>query len=260
MPAVGPHSEGVVAKMIIQQTYHTYKDDFPLILTGGDKVKIPNGYDLDQIFRIQILDLSDLSTAARFTYIARHTNDKIPDDILDEFKVKFPGIASAVHDGWSLSIPTIWFTCYFCNEAEITPMIDRLTQKGIKHYQGDPNHYASLSSIPPDNCYTVSQDEGRAFPKFLHQVTQIGLDLLRNSDRGVFLRQYKPLEYRQSSKSVRLESMFNMLKSELRARSSYYREHIEAIASEFDEFCSNFERVNFRAYSWPHFLFNICGV
>jgi len=246
--------------MIVQQTYHTYKNDFPLILTAGDKVKIPNGYDLDQIFRIQILDLSDLSTAARFTYIARHTNDKIPDGILEEFKARFPGIAYAVHNGWSLGIPTIWFTCYFCNEVEITPMINRLTQKGIKHYQENPNYYTSLSSIPPDNCYTVCQDEARAFPKFLHHVTQIGLDLLRSSERGVFLRQYKPLEYWQPSNAAQFESMFNMLKSELRARSSYYREHIEAIASEFDEFCCNFGRVNFGTYSWPHFLFNICGV
>jgi hypothetical protein len=243
--------------MITQQTYHAYKNDFPLILTASDKVKIPNGYDLEQIFRIHILDLGDLSTAARFTYIARHTNDKIPDGILEEFKARFPGIASAVHNGWSLGIPTIWFTCYFCNEVEITPMIDRLTQKGIKHYQENPNHYASLSSIPPDSCYTVNQDEAGAFPKFLHQVTQIGLDLLRSSERAVFLRQYKPLEYWQSSKSAQLESMFNMLKIELRARSSYYREHIEAIASEFDEFCSHFGRVNVRngrIYSWPHFL------
>jgi hypothetical protein len=113
--------------MIIQQTYHTYKHDFPLILNAGGKVKIPNGYNLDQTFRIQILDLGDLSTAARFTYIPRHTNDGIPDDILEEFKARFPDIASAVHNGWSLGIPTIWFTCYFCDEAEITPMIDRFT-------------------------------------------------------------------------------------------------------------------------------------
>jgi hypothetical protein len=50
--------------MIIQQTYHTYKNDSPLILTSRDKVMIPNGYDLDQIFRIQIVDLSDLRTEA----------------------------------------------------------------------------------------------------------------------------------------------------------------------------------------------------
>jgi hypothetical protein len=61
-------------------------------MTAGDKVKIPNGYDLDQIFRIQILDLSDLSTATRFTYITRHTNDKIPDNILEEFKARFPAL------------------------------------------------------------------------------------------------------------------------------------------------------------------------
>ena len=96
---VRPHSEGVIAIMIIQQTYHTYKHDFPLILNAGGKVKIPNGYNLDQTFRIQILDLGDLSTAARFTYIPRHTNDGIPDDILEEFKARFPDIASAVHNG-----------------------------------------------------------------------------------------------------------------------------------------------------------------
>jgi hypothetical protein len=54
--------------------------------------------------------------------------------------------------------------------------------------------------------------------------------------------------------------MFSNLKGELRGRSSYYREHVEVIASELDEFCSNFGRVHFGAYSWPHFLFNICGV
>jgi hypothetical protein len=150
----------------------------------------------------------------------------------------------------------------FRNETEIISITDRLTQKGIKHYQENPNYYDSLRSIPPDDCYTVTQDEASIFPKFLRQVTQIGIDLLRSSDQGIFLRQYKPLEFRESPNPAQLESMFNMLKSELRLRSNYYNAHIEAIASEFDAFCSNFGRVNVRnrrISSWPHFLFNICG-
>jgi hypothetical protein len=74
-------------------------------------------------------------------------NDKIPDGILEEFIESFPGITSAVHNGWSLGFPTIWFTCYFSDELEITLMINRLAAKGIKHYQDNPNRYDSLSSI-----------------------------------------------------------------------------------------------------------------
>src|SRR5947208_15850564 len=105
--------------MITRRELHTYRDEFPLILISPDGHQGRLSHDLDWIFRSQILNLSDFSRALPLTYIARHTDDKIPDAILEEFRSRSPSFGS-VPEGWTLGVPTVWFVCYSDDESKTT--------------------------------------------------------------------------------------------------------------------------------------------
>lgn len=245
--------------MIIHKTYHTYRVDYPLIIQHGNLIDHPRSYNLDEIYRASIIELKQASLTAKYTYITRHGNDKIPEDILSDFKNKFPEIAQEESPDKILRIPTVWFTCYSESNNDILIIEKFLSEKDIKYFSESHNEYESLLQIPADGNYTVSIYEAINFPKFLHQVTQIGLNLLENADKGKFLTGYNQLEYRRSANDGELDRLESDLRQRLIKESSYYMENIEANDNERQNFWINFQRVHGQ-FSWPHFLFNICGI
>ena len=249
--------------MIIHQAFFTYKNDFPLLLRDNQRVAIPEPYDLNNIFKNLILELSKISLFTKFTYITRHTNDNIPEEILSGFKNKFPHIVDLQRKGNILGIPTVWFTCYAEKEEEVYSILTSLNKKGIKYFTNGPTQYNSLEQIPPDQNYTTSALEAKTFPKFLHQVSQIGIDLLKDHESVDFLAAYKPLEWRQHPDKTHLANLQNELEVELSQKSSFYCEKIKKDTLEKAEFCQNFQKAYIKdgaIFSWPHFLFNICGI
>jgi len=246
--------------MIIHKTYKTYKDSYPLLLEieRGSQVGVPRSHDLNALFHESILALKNASTLAKYTYITRHTNDDVPIDILNQFKSVFPSIASRESNKNKLRIPTVWFTCYSDNLDDLTKIAKYLSSKDFKYFPTDQNAYEDMTGIPPDNAYTINSYESSNFPKFLHQVTQIGLNLLENVDKGGFLTTFKYLELRTISDETELSRLERELKKTLKEESKYYSNKIESNENEKRTFWTHFRIVHGKR-SWPHFLFNICG-
>lgn len=210
-----------------------------------------------------ILELSEINLLTKYTYITRHTNDTIPEEILCEFKNKFPNIVNLQRKGNVLGIPTVWFTCYAEKEEEVYSIIASLNKKGINYFTNGPTQYNSLEQIPPDQNYTTSALEAKTFPKFLHQVSQIGINILKDHESVDFLTAYKPLEWRQHADKTYLSNLQNELETKLSQKSSFYCEQIKKNGLEKAEFWENFQKAYIKEgaiFSWPHFLFNICGI
>lgn len=220
--------------MIIKKVFHTYKEDFPFL--RGNQVLFDR-LNLDNLFKNLILELSELSTIPKYCYITRHTDDMMP-------------------TFWT---PTVWFVIYSETYEIIESIRKKLEQNKIKYLEDDSEIYDSVDSIPPDNNYTTTKDEAITFPKFLHQVTQIAIGLLKNNSTNK-LNELNELEWMQGNESE-LGSKIEELREHLINNSKYYLEKIKNTGEEV-EFWINFKKVyiNQNVYSWPHFLFNLCGV
>lgn len=181
--------------MIIQKTYHTYRTDYPLMCQDGNLSYYPKSYNLDEIYRTSIIGLKQFSLIAKHTYITRHQRDKLPDQILPYFKDKFPEIAKEESHDKILRIPTVWFVCYAESYENIRAIEQFLSENDYKYFSDSHIEYESLLHIPLDGHYTTSTYEAITFPKFLHQITQIGLNLLENSDHGRFLHSFIKLNF-----------------------------------------------------------------
>lgn len=245
--------------MIIQQLFHTYKADFPLIAVLPEKKVIyPEGIDRGSLFKNLIIELSELTGEPKYCYMARHENDSVPNDKLKPFQIKFKTFLDAVRKRSNFgdcepSLPTVWFVVYSEGKKSIGLIRQRLNEKQIEYFEETCGEHESIDTILPNNSETTN-DEARAFPKFLHQTTQMGIDLLKTDAEGK-LKELKSLE---SMQGPSLDSHISQLETHLKDYSIYYKESIEADPNERRRFWTNFKIVHGK-HSWPHFLFNICG-
>jgi len=229
------------------------------MIQEGNTSYCPAPYNLDEIYRTSIIGLKEISLVAQYTYITRHGNDKVPDEILPYFKENFPDIAKKESHDKVLRIPTVWLVCYTDNMDNLGVIENFLAEKDYKYFSDEHIEYESLCKIPFDGRYTTSAYEAATFPKYLEQITQIGLNLLENSDHGRSLDDFIKLELRKFANKTEPDQLELDLRQKLIKNSLYYFESIEKNDNERQEFWINFKRVYDR-YSWPHFLFNICGI
>jgi len=249
--------------MFIRQILHTYKKNFPPIKLSlnrkGKKCFHPSDEIL--IWNLStdlILELSQFSTLPKYCYITRHDNDIIPNENLKEhlkcWERNLEEVIDTTGKHYLLGISTVWFVAYSESTELIELIKEKIVQKDIKIFMDNPEVYNSIEEIPPDNQYTKTKDEAKMFPEFLHQITQIGIDLLRIPNSINELRQFKSLEWCPGSNIE-----INNLKSFLVKKSKYYEDVIEINNTVRNQFWANFQIIRY-GYSWPHFLFNICGI
>jgi len=249
--------------MIIQRVFHTYSDDFPILSNG----RLPFSCDvtaLNSKMASLILELSDLTDISNYVYITSHTNDKTQEDILNPFTKRFKDFIDDIGKDQPFNIPTIWFVCHFDSFDKIQKVRDQLDLRNIKYFEnGDV--FESFEKM--NETYWEHREDAYLFPKFLHQVTMIGIDLLKNPVSLNKLRELEYLEwllYRNVEKQI---CDLTKMKQHLRDNSLYYQKNILTDSNEVLIFWENFNKVkkidagngSFHLGSWPHFLFNICG-
>ena len=242
--------------MIIKETIHTYKESFPVIRTVGQKVYPPPRYDLHCLWDSLIIELSEISKIPKYFYVARHTDDQIPNLILTRFKNRFPEFVERSGENSRFGVPTVWLVIYVEDENSINKIKTVLRRRDIKYFEGESVKYESIEKIRPDNNYTTTGNEAKEFPKFLHQITQIAIDLINISHSKNRLKELECLE-RMTGNSI--ASKIRELEDYLENSSQYYRNYVAADEREKSTFWMNFRRVH-GIYSWPHFLFNAVGI
>ena len=245
--------------LIIQRVFHTYRDDFPLLRNKGPAVPADEDM-LDSLMTRLILELSDLTRLPRLTYITRHTSDKIPPEHLAPFLVKFHDVVDTFGEDQPYNIPTVWFVGHFENYDEVTRIRQELDQKNVKYFETG-GEYASFEEI--NQIYWDKKTDAEPFLKFLHQVTMIGIDLLSIGEHKEKLEQLARLEYMQYADIKNMASDLKEMERYLHNKSSFYRRHIVSSALTYKEFWENFtkwKKCEALLTSWPHFLFNICGI
>ena len=248
--------------MILSRKFHAYKEESPLLLLPDRNHYIPvfNGDAIDALMKSLILELSDLATLPPFAYIARHSKDKIPREHLAPFLKKFPQFVDHFGSDKQYSIPTIWFACHFYDEDSIAAVRQKLDQKNLKYFL-ECEEYDSFEKI--NDTYWDERSDAELFVKFIHQATMIGIDLLTTAEYKEELKRLGRLESLQYTNIEDAKPDFKEMERYLRKSSSYYNKHIIADLSEYKEFWENFTKwkiTNRALGSWPHFLFNICGI
>ena len=253
--------------MIIQKIFHTYKENFPLtLLKDRDNIYLSfNGNALDSLMTGLILELSDLATLPPFAYISRHTPDKkVPPEDLASFLARFQAFVNHHGKDRPYYIPTAWLVGHFQDYDLIAEVRQKLDQKNVKYFESG-EEYDSLAQF--NQSYWDEKSDAEPFVKFLHQATMIGIDLLSTADYKQKLNQLGRLEYMRypDTENVMEEVKSDMKEMEhyLRENSPYYKTHLIPNVSEYKEFWENFTKwktSEVGAGSWPHFLFNICGV
>ena len=207
-----------------------------------------------------ILELSDLAAIIPFSYISRHTNDKIPPVRLAPFLTKFSSFVNALEKDQTYKIPTIWFVGHFKDYESAAEAQKRIDAKNVKYFNKSKK-YNSFEEI--NDSYWDDKRDAEPFIKFLHQATMIGIDLLKTADYKEKLKALGRLEYMQYTTIEDAKSDFKEMKRYLRKSSPYYIKNITADTSEHKKFCVNFTKWKSSKAgtgSWPHFLFNICGL
>lgn len=239
--------------MIIKEIIHTYKESFPIIKIVGQKVYTPSRYDasLDGL----IIELSEIGKISKYFYVARHTDDRIPDLILTRFKNRFSEFVENHGKDSTFGVPIVWLVIYAEDKDSGNKIKTLLRKRDIKYFEGQHEEHGSIEKIPCDNKYTTTADEAREFPKFLHQITQIAIDLIKISDSRNKLGELKCLGKMIGNN---IEIKIRELKDYLENSSQYYRDYVSADEREKSGFWMNFRRVH-GVYSWPHFLFNAVG-
>jgi hypothetical protein len=215
---------------------------------------------LDTLMTRLILELSDLTTLPCLTYITRHTDDKIPPEHLTPFLVKCHDVVDTLGKDQPYNIPTVWFVGHFENYDEITRIRQKLDQRNVKYFETG-GEYASFQQI--NQIYWDKKGDAALFVKFLHQVTMIGIDLLSTGEYKQTIEQLGRLEYMQYSDIENMRSDLKEMEQYLREKSSFYRGHIVHDPIAYREFWENFtkwKKSEAVLTSWPHFLFNICGI
>ena len=242
--------------MITKRIFHTYREDFPIIkkLKWLNVIQIPKGFDLNLLSKNLIFDLAKIDNQTKYYYIARHTDDPVPSKKLTPFKKRFSNLVNDMGKDSDFGIPTVWLAVYSDNLESIDLIETKLDEKNIKCFidKDEP--------IRPDGSQTLTMKEAKAFPKFLHQVTQIGIDLLKIPSSIEKLNQLSPLlQWRSDIITNETNRKLEELKIYLIDNSEYYQNNIENNKTEQAEFWKNF-RITHPGMSWAHFLFNICGI
>ncbi len=250
--------------MIVKCVFHTYKDDFPIIVNDH----YPSPYNLslvDNMMTNQIIELSDFTKIGNYIYITRHTNDKIPNEEIVQFITKFSSFVNFYGNNPKCGLPTIWLVVHFESYDSIKEAKEKLLNKKILSYES----ITEIESFKDTNdSYWDDVKDAYLFPKFLHQVTMIGIDLLKDPNVINELKQLKSLEWLLYRNPANKISDLKRMRDLHQSNSQYYREEIFNKGSESIEFWQNFEKVKIKDLgnnkmhlgSWPHFLFNICGV
>lgn len=242
--------------MIIKEIVHTYKESFPVIRTVGPKVYSPPRYDLHSLWDSLIIELSEISKIPKYFYVARHTDDRIPHLILTRFKNMFPEFVESSGKDSRFGVPTVWLVIYVEDEDSINKIKTVLHKRDIKYFEGVFVKYESIKKIPPDNKYTTTGNEAEEFPKFLHQITRIAIDLINIPHSKNRLKELKCLEGMIGNG---IASKIGELEDYLENSSQYYRNYVAADEREKSSFWMNFRRA-YGIYSWSHFLFNAVGI
>lgn len=240
--------------MIIKEIIHTYKESFPIIV--GQNGYLPPGYDLHSLWDGLIIELSEISKIPKYFYVARHTDDQIPNPILTRFKNRFLEFVEGYGDNSSPRVPTVWLVIYVEDEDSGNKIKRLIRKRDIKYFEGQHEKYESIEKIPCDNNYTTTANEAKEFPKFLHQITHIAIDLIRTPNSKNKLRELGCLEGMIGNN---IEFKIRELKDYLENSSQYYQGYVAADEREKSIFWMNFRRVH-GVYSWPHFLFNAVGI
>ncbi len=242
--------------MIIKEIIHTYKESFPIVRILGQRVYPPSGYDCHSLWDGLIIELSESSNISKYFYVARHTDDRIPNLVLTGFKNRFSKFVECYDEDSQFGVPTVWLVIYVEDEDSGNEIKRLIRKRGIKYFEGQHEEYASIEKIPCDDNYTTTANEAEEFPKFLHQITRIAIDLIKISDLKNKLRELKCLDKMIGND---IEFKIRELKDYLENSSQYYRDYIAANEIEKSSFWMNFRRVH-GVYSWPHFLFNAVGI
>ena len=225
--------------MIIQSTFHTYKEDSPIIIND----QLPPSYNwtvVNSKMTNLILELSDLTNFAMYVYITRHTNDKIPKENITPFITKFSNFISHFGNKQQCSLPTIWFVGHFESYGSVQKARAKLNAKKITYFE-NTTEVESFESI--NDTYWDNIMDAHLFPKFLHQVTMIGIDLLRGSNIIQKLEQLKCLEWLLYKNPDNMISDLDRMREFLDNNSQFYREEVCNSENEAIDFWKNFEKV-----------------
>lgn len=244
--------------MIIKETIHTYKESFPII--AGQNGYPPPGYDRHSLWDGLIIELSEIGKISKYFYVARHTDDRIPDLILTRFKNRFSEFVECYGKDSRFGVLTVWLVIYVEDEDSGNKIKRLIRKRDIKYFEGQHEKYESIEKIPYDNNYTTTANEAKEFPKFLHQITHIAIDLIKISGSKDKLRELECLDWMIGSN---IEFKIRELKDYLENSSQYYRDYVSVDEREKSSFWMNFRRVYVRGgyrYSWLHFLFNAVGI
>lgn len=248
---------------------HAYREDFPLMGHIDDKIYTPDpSIDLSALFDNLILDVAEFSTLPVWSYIARHTDDSVQDDVTERKKNQYSDFVKALDDyaaslgkTASYNLPAIWFVA-FSQTQDVTDKIkEGMNGKNISYREQYLGEIDDLFNMPPDGAYSITEREGRDFYRFLNQTTQIGIDLLKSDRLGV-RDEFKKVKVLETRIGVDLTQQTYELQNYLHDKSGYYNQHIYSNLDEYARFWDDFTVVHIRdgsVYSWPHFLFNILG-
>lgn len=229
---------------------------------------IPSSYSadiLDDLMTGLILELSDLSTLLPYGYISRHTHGKTPLDHLAPFLARFHEFVDHFGKDETYTLPTVWLVGHFQNQESITRVRQKLEEKSVKYFD-DGEEYDSYDQF--NQSYWDEKSDAERFVKFIHQTTLIGIDLLRTVDYKQKLDQLGRLQWMRYTAPEDVKSDLKEMERYLWASSPFYRDHIADNPSEYKEFWQNFTKIKATPQpngqellgSWPHFLFNICGI
>lgn len=249
--------------MIIQKIFHTYKKNFPLLCDR----QIPKQFEGKKILDIMknlILEMKELTSSEFSTYITRHTDDQLPEDVLKPFKIKYQNFVNYFGHSSGYYLPTIWFVGFFKTNKQIENIIRYFNNKNIGFYTTG-NNIRSYTEI--NETYWDCEEDAKIFPKYLYQTTMIGLDILFYNRDISILKEVGKLEWMQYSDEQKKKTDIKKLQDYLLKNSPFYKENIYSDMLSFDQYWQNFNKVtitkmensSLKLGSWPHFLFNICG-
>jgi hypothetical protein len=228
---------------------------------------IPNEFNniCERLMVSLILDLSNLLPLVKYSYLSRHTKDTIPSQKLEPFLQRHQNLVQILGEQAPYNIPTVWFVGFFDSDSQIEDIEKKIETMPMQYYD-ETHEFQSFEEL--NQPYWEQKEDAQLFIIFLDQLTKIGINLLRNHSCLPRLKELNCLEWLLYQSNEKMEADLAEIKRLLSKNSEYYRENIENDQSQIDVFWSNFRKLKkqpnedgtTRLGSWPHFLFNICGL
>lgn len=219
--------------MPLFQVIHVFKDNFPLLKINRKNLKI-DGLGLDTIqksLKKLILELEEEINLCEYAYIARHTDDNIPDEKVNKFIIN-----EKIQNGNTLTIPTLHLVVYTNNLETIK---NNLKNKNISYFEDKEKETNSINEIKFDPNYCKTNDSER-FMKFLTIITRISLIILKQ-DKENEIFSLKLLE--QEMDDEKLNKLLSLL-TEYASINQEERKYIYQCIKDNNQ--------------WSHFIFNLC--